>query len=188
MEKRKTLTEERKALAARREQQLADAETAGQLRGESQAKAAALQREEAALSARAQALAAAETELDRRKAELSAGEEAAARTLAAAATAAEREKRLLAESALFPNPTLALTLLAAAPCSFFCCFMCSHALRQSAEWRNLNQGRRCFLRNMVVEGGSQRQNTFMGVDNAVVCLSVVLSTPHERDLALSTLS
>jgi len=33
------------------------------------------------------------------------------------------------------------------------------------------------LRNMVVKGASQRQNTFIGVDNAVVCFSVVLSTP-----------
>ena len=33
------------------------------------------------------------------------------------------------------------------------------------------------LRNMVAKGGSQRQNTFMGVDNAVICLSVVLSAP-----------
>jgi len=42
------------------------------------------------------------------------------------------------------------------------------------------------LRNMVVKGGSQRQNTFMGVDNAVVCLSVVLINinPHQWDLAL----
>ena len=34
-----------------------------------------------------------------------------------------------------------------------------------------------WTRNMVVKGGSQRQITFMGVDSAVVCLSVVLSTP-----------
>jgi len=44
------------------------------------------------------------------------------------------------------------------------------------------------LRNMVVKGGSQRQNMFMGVDHdhAVVCLSMVLINinPHERDLAL----
>jgi len=33
------------------------------------------------------------------------------------------------------------------------------------------------LEKHVVKGGSQRQNTFMGVENAVVCLSVVLSTP-----------
>jgi len=32
------------------------------------------------------------------------------------------------------------------------------------------------LRNEC-KGGSQRQNTFMGVDSADVCLSVVLSTP-----------
>jgi len=33
------------------------------------------------------------------------------------------------------------------------------------------------LRNMLYRGDSQRQNTFMGVDDAVVCLSVVLLTP-----------
>ena len=49
--------------------------------------------------------------------------------------------------------------------------------RQSAESRNLTKvGVDSALRNEC-KGGSQRQNTFMGVDNAVVCLSVVLSTP-----------
>ena len=33
------------------------------------------------------------------------------------------------------------------------------------------------LRNMIVKGGSQRQDTLMGLRNAVVCLPVVLSTP-----------
>jgi len=40
------------------------------------------------------------------------------------------------------------------------------------------------LRNMVYRGVHNAKNTFMGVDSAVVCLSVVLINPHERDLAL----
>ena len=39
---------------------------------------------------------------------------------------------------------------------------------------------------MVVKGGSQCQNTFMGVDSAGGCLSVVLSTPMNVFLAVST--
>ena len=35
-----------------------------------------------------------------------------------------------------------------------------------------------------VKGGSQRQNTFMGVDSAVVCFVSGAINPHERDLAL----
>ena len=54
------------------------------------------------------------------------------------------------------------------------CSACVRVLR-SAEWRNLNKGGR--LENHVVKGGSQRQTHSWGVDNAVVCLSVVLSTP-----------
>jgi len=48
-------------------------------------------------------------------------------------------------------------------------------VRPSAESRHLKH---------VVKGYDQRQITFMGVDSEVVCLSVVLINPHERDLAL----